>query len=227
MLYFFNPLYFLFIAPALILGIWAQYRVRSAYAAASRVRSTLSGAAAARHILDSAGLGRVDVEMVPGFMSDHYDPRHKVLRLSPEVYRGQTLASVGIAAHEAGHAIQDAHAYAPLVVRNAAVPVAGFGSNAGILLLIVGFIFNFGPLIWAGIALFAGVVFFQLVNLPVEFNASARAKVQLVELGIVSPQEMTYVDRVLNAAALTYVAATLQAILTLLYYLMLAGNRRN
>ena len=144
----------------------------------------LSGAAAARHILDSAGLTDVAIEEIPGQLSDHYDPRDKVLRLSPEVYQSRTLAAVGIAAHEAGHALQDALAYAPLVVRNAAVPVAGFGSNAGILLIILGAILHMNAvLIWLGIGLFAAVVVFQVVNLPVEFNASARAKAQLVEPG--------------------------------------------
>jgi Zn-dependent membrane protease YugP len=224
---FFDPMYFLFIAPALILGLWAQYRIRSTYSAAGKVAASLSGAAAARHILDSAGLQNVGIEQVPGHLSDHYDPRDKVLRLSPEVYQSRSLAAVGIAAHEAGHALQDADQYAPLVVRNAAVPVAGFGSNAGLLLLILGLIMNVQPIIWFGIALFAAVVVFQLVNLPVEFNASSRAKALLVSHGIVHEQEMPYINKVLNAAALTYVAATLQAILTLVYYIMLANNRRD
>lgn len=222
---FFDPLYFLFIAPAFILGLWAQMRVKSTFATAQRLAAPLSGAAAARHILDSAGLQNVDIQQVQGFLSDHYDPRHKVLRLSPEVYQNRSLAAVGIAAHESGHAIQDAHNYAPLVVRNAVVPAAGFGSNIGILLVILGAIFQVGPLVLAGIGLFSCVVFFQLVNLPVEFNASARAKVQLVQLGIINQQELTYVNKVLNAAAWTYVAATLQAILTLLY-LVLRFTRR-
>jgi len=222
---FFDPLYFLFIAPAFILGLWAQMRVKSTFATAQRLAAPLSGAAAARHILDSAGLQNVDIQQVQGFLSDHYDPRRKVLRLSPEVYQNRSLAAVGIAAHESGHAIQDAHNYAPLVVRNAVVPAAGFGSNIGILLVILGAIFQVGPLVLAGIGLFSCVVFFQLVNLPVEFNASARAKAQLVQLGIVNRQELTYVNKVLNAAAWTYVAATLQAILTLLY-LVLRFTRR-
>jgi hypothetical protein len=189
--------------------------------------SRLSGAAAARHILDEAGLHNVDVEQVPGHLSDHYDPRAKVLRLSPDVYGGRSLAAVGIAAHEAGHAIQDARHYVPLVIRNAAVPAAGFGSNAGMLLLIIGVIFQMQFLLLSGIVLFGAVVFFQVVNLPVEFDASARAKALLVERGIVPQEEMTYVNKVLNAAALTYVAATLQSILTLLYYIMrYAGDRR-
>lgn len=220
-MWMFDPLYFLFIAPAFILGLWAQMRIKSTYATAQRLAAPLSGAAAARHILDSAGLNRIEIEQVPGHLSDHYDPRHKILRLSPEVYHSRSLAAVGIAAHEAGHAIQDARAYAPLVVRNAAVPVAGFGSNAGILLVILGAILQMNAfLIWLGIGLFSAVVVFQLVNLPVEFNASARAKAQLVELGVVGREELGYVNKVLNAAALTYVAATLQAILTLLYLII-------
>lgn len=221
---FFDPMYFLFVAPALLLAFWAQYRVHASYAEAQREPAPLSGAAAARHVLDSAGLRDVDIEMIPGQLSDHYDPRDKVLRLSQDVYQSRSLAAVGIAAHEAGHALQDAHAYVPLVVRNAAVPIAGFGSNISIFLLIGGMIFTLPALVWAGIILFSGVVFFQVVNLPVEFNASNRAKAQLAELGIVSPDQMVYVNRVLNAAAMTYVAATLQAILTLLYYILRFGG---
>ena len=150
-----------------------------------------------------------------------------MLRLSHDVYQRQTLAAVGIAAHEAGHAIQDARQYAPLMIRNAAVPVANIGSQAGATLAMLGLIFSWPPILLVGIVLFAGVVFFQLVNLPVEFDASARAKALLVERGIVSTQEMTYVNRVLNAAALTYVAATLQSLLTLAFYLLhfLGGDR--
>ncbi len=217
---FFDPLYFLMIAPAFLLGLWAQAMVRSTYARAQQMRAPLSGAAAARYVLDSAGLQQVEIEQVPGHLSDHYDPRHKVLRLSPEVYQTPSLAAVGIAAHEAGHAIQDAKNYAPLMIRNAAVPAAGFGSNAGIILVILGAFLTLQPLILLGIALFSCVVFFQVINLPVEFNASNRAKAQLVKLGIVPPDEMVYVNKVLNAAAMTYVAATLQAIMTLLYLLM-------
>lgn len=223
----FDPLYLVFIAPALLLAIWAQYRVRSTYAEASQVPAPLSGAAAARHVLDTAGLHDVGIEMTHGFLGDHYDPHHRVLRLSPEVYHERTMAAVGIAAHEAGHALQHAEAYAPLVVRNAAVPAANFGSSLGMLLLFFGLAMALQPLIWAGIALFAGVVFFQVVNLPVEFNASSRARQQLAALGIVDPEGMYYVSRVLNAAALTYVAATLQAILTLAYYIFRAAERRD
>ena len=223
---YFDPMYFVFAAPAFLLGMWAKYRVKATYAAASQQPAQLSGAAAAKHILDAAGISNVGIEQVAGTLSDHYDPRAKVLRLSEDVYHGRTLAAVGIAAHEVGHALQDAHSYTPLVIRNAAVPVANFGSNAGMMMLMGGFIFSIGPLIWAGIALFAGTAFFQLVNLPVEFDASARAKRLLVERGIVPQQEMRAVNKVLNAAALTYVAATLQAVSTLLYYVMRANSRR-
>ena len=221
----FDPMYFLFIGPALLLGLLAQIWVKSAYATAQRQPAPLTGAAAARHILDSAGLNNVDIEAVPGRLSDHYDPRSKVLRLSHEVYQSRSMAAVGIAAHEAGHAIQDARNYAPLVIRNAAVPAAGFGSSAGMLMLFGGLLLGIQSLLLVGIALFSCVVFFQIINLPVEFNASSRAKAQLGELGIVGHNEMGYVNKVLNAAALTYVAATLQAILTLLYYLSIFNSR--
>jgi len=218
----------LFIAPAMILGLIAQAMVRSAYARGNQIAAKMSGFAAARHILDSASLYDVAIEQIPGQLSDHYDPRHQVLRLSSDVYHGRTLSAVGIAAHEVGHAIQDAERYAPLVIRNAAVPAAGFGSSAGMLLLILGIIFGFAPLLLLGIILFSVVVIFQVVNLPVEFNASARAKRRLVDLGIIDNQELPYVKKVLNAAALTYVAATLQSILTLLYYVMMfAGGSRD
>ena len=219
-MFVFDPMYFLFILPAFLLGLWAQMRIHITYAQAQKLAAPLSGVAAARHILDSAGLQNIEIEQIPGQLSDHYDSRKKVLRLSQDVYQNRTLAAVGIAAHEAGHAIQDAHAYALLMVRNAAVPAAGIGSNIGILLVILGAIFSFQYLILIGIGLFSCVVFFQLVNLPVEFNASNRAKAQLVQLGIINERELVYVKKVLNAAALTYVAATLQAILTLLYLIM-------
>ena len=225
---FFDPMYFVFVAPAVLLALWAQMRVRSTYAQASQIPAPLSGAAAARHILDSAGLHSVEIEQVPGHLTDHYDPRHKVLRLSSENYQGRSVAAVGIAAHESGHAIQDAHAYAPLVVRNAVVPVASFGSGAGMLLIIAGALLHAFLLIKLGIILFGVVVFFQLVNLPVEFNASSRAKQQLVGLGILDGEQMMYVNKVLGAAAWTYVAATLEAVLVLAYYIFrFTGNSRN
>jgi len=215
---FFDPNYMLAIAPALLLAMWAQWRVRSSFAAAAEQPAPLSGAAAARHILDSAGATSVTIESVPGQLTDHYDPLTKVLRLSEGVYGSRSLAAVGIAAHEAGHAIQDAHGYSLMSIRNAAVGVANFGSGFGLLIFIVGLAMALKPLAWLGIVLFGATVFFQLVNLPVELDASNRAKAQLVELGIVPSAEMPAVNKVLNAAAWTYVAGTLQSILTLLYY---------
>jgi Zn-dependent membrane protease YugP len=215
---FFDPLYFVWVAPAILLAFWAQWRVQSAFAAASQLPAPLSGAAAARHILDSAGAYDVQIEAVPGTLNDHYDPQAKVLRLSQNVYGARSLAAVGIAAHEAGHALQDAQGYSLMSIRNAAVGVANFGSGLGLFVFMIGLGIALKPLAWLGIALFAGTVFFQLVNLPVEIDASNRAKAALVNLGVVPAAEMPAVNSVLNAAAWTYVAATLQSVLTLLYY---------
>ncbi len=224
----FDPMYFIAIAPALLLAAWAQWKVQASFAKASAEPAPLSGAAAARHILDSAGATDVRIETMPGHLTDHYDPREKVLRLSQDVYSERSLAAVGIAAHEAGHALQDAQGFALMGVRNAAVGVANLGSGLGALLLMVGLGFALQTLAWVGVALFAGTVFFQLVNLPVEIDASNRAKAQLVGLGIVPAAEMPAVNAVLNAAAWTYVAATLQSILTLLYYaFLIVGNSRD
>jgi hypothetical protein len=223
---FFDPRYFVMIAPALLLAFWAQMKIRSTYSQASRVGARLSGAAAARHILDAAGLHHIGIEPVGGELTDHYDPRSKVLRLSQGVFGSNSCAAVGIAAHEAGHALQDAHQYAPLVVRNFAVPIANFGGSVSMILLMLGLGIGLHGMVWAGIIAFSTVAAFQLVNLPVEFDASNRAKRLLVEYGIVPQDDMVYVNRVLNAAAWTYVAATLQAVLTLLYYVMaFSGNR--
>jgi len=222
---FFDPLYLIWVSPAILLAFWAQWRVQSAFAAASQLPAPLSGAAAARHILDSAGADDVQIEAVPGNLNDHYDPRAKVLRLSEGVYGARSLAAVGIAAHEAGHALQDAQGYSLMSIRNAAVGVANFGSGLGLFVFMIGLGMALKPLAWLGIVLFAGTVFFQLVNLPVEIDASNRAKAALVNLGVVPAAEMPAVNSVLNAAAWTYVAATLQSVLTLLYYTSyLTGN---
>jgi len=229
---FFNPLYILFSLPALILGLWAQSRVRSAFAKYSRVRaaSGLTGAQAARKILDANGLQNVMIESVPGNLSDHYDPRSKTLRLSQNVYGTPSLAAVGVAAHEAGHAIQDKDHYAPLALRSALVPTVQIGSWLGPIIFLAGlFMVNiFGTtLAWVGVAVFGLTALFAIVTLPVEFNASRRAKQLLVSTGAVAPQEMQGVNGVLDAAALTYVAAALQGIMTLLYYSsILMGRRR-
>jgi len=188
----------------------------------------LGGPPPPRHILDSAGATDVAIEEVPGNLTDHYDPQTKVLRLSQGVYGQRSLAAVGIAAHEAGHALQDHQGYSLMAVRNAAVGVANVGSGIGLFVFIIGLAMALKPVAWLGLALFAGVVFFQLVNLPVELDASNRAKAQLVDLGIVPTAEMPAVNRVLNAAAWTYVAATLQSVLTLMYYAsFLSGSNRD
>jgi uncharacterized protein len=216
--FFFDPAYMLAIAPAMLLAMWAQWRVKSSFAAAAQEPAPLTGAAAARYILDSAGATNVEIEAVPGQLTDHYDPQTKVLRLSEQVYGSRSLAAVGIAAHEAGHALQDAQGYSLMSIRNAAVGLANVGSSTGLFVFMIGLAMALKPVAWLGIALFGATVFFQLVNLPVELNASNRAKAQLVELGIVPRESMKGVNDVLNAAAWTYVAGTLQSVLTLLYY---------
>ena len=223
---FLDPMYFVWIAPAMLLAMWAQWKVQSSFAAAAREPAPLSGAAAARHILDSAGATEVTIEPVAGHLTDHYDPQAKVLRLSQDVYDSRSLAAVGIAAHEAGHALQDAENYSLMSIRNAAVGVANFGSGLGMIVFMIGLAIALKPVAWLGIALFAGTVFFQLVNLPVEIDASNRAKAQLVDLGIVPVADMPAVNSVLNAAAWTYVAGTLQSVFTLFYYAsLLTGSR--
>ena len=223
----FDFTYLLFILPALILATIAQAWVSSAYARGQQVPASMSGYMAARRILDAAGLQGVQIEDIPGQLSDHYDPRNKVLRLSSDNYHGRSLAAVGIAAHEAGHAVQDAVGYIPLVVRNLAVPAAQFGSGASMFLFLLGFLLNWAQLILLGVIAFSAVVVFQVVNLPVEFNASSRAKALLVSEGIVNQYDMGPVNNVLNAAALTYVAATLQSILQLLYFVLQFAGRRD
>lgn len=228
-MFFFDPMYLLFALPPLILALWAQFRVQASFRKYSEVRSArnMTGAQAARYLLDANGLHHVEVERVQGFLSDHYDPRQKVLRLSPGVYDSPSLAAVGVAAHEAGHALQDEQAYAPLRLRSAMVPAVQIGSFLGPILFMLGIFtasFLGNGLAWLGILLFGAAAAFSLVTLPVEFNASRRAKEALVGYGILGPQEMEGVDRVLGAAALTYVAAAAQAIMTLLYYVSFMGR---
>ena len=225
----FDPMYFLYVGPAILLALWAQMKVKSTYASASQhaARSGLSGAETAQHILQAHGIHDVGIEPVRSFLGDHYDPRHKVLRLSPDVYSGRSLASLGIAAHEVGHALQDAHGYGPLAIRNGLVPLASAGSTISVFLVIGGLLLNMTGLAVAGLVVFSVVVLFQLVNLPVEFNASKRARQILLSEGLVTDDEDQVVGKVLSAAALTYVAATLTAILTLLYYAMLVFGRRD
>ncbi|SRR5579871_1400747 len=221
----FDPIYFVFLAPGILLALWAQWRVKSAYAEASQIppASGYAGAQTADALLHSAGIDGVQIEPVEGFLSDHYSPGEKVLRLSPDVYQGRSLAALGIAAHECGHAMQDAQHYPLLVLRNGLVPLANIGGNISWLIMMVGFLLASMQLILAGIIAFSATVVFQLVNLPVEFDASRRARIALLESGLVSPDEDRVVAKVLNAAALTYVAGTLTSVLTLLYFLFRAG----
>jgi uncharacterized protein len=213
--------YFLYALPGLLVTMWAQARIRQAYAEGSRIpaSSGLSGAEAAVAVMKAGGVENVAIEPVQGELSDHYDPAHKVLRLSPKVYGGRSLAAVGVAAHEAGHAIQDATHYPCLVVRNLIVPLANIGSTVCWLPVMAGLLIGMTKLVFLGIILFSLTVVFQLINLPVEFNASRRGREVLRSTGVISPEEDQVVGKVLNAAAWTYVAGALTGVLTLLFYL--------
>jgi len=218
-----DPLYLLLTLPALVFSIWAQVRVKSAFARFSKVglRSGMSGAEAAGAIIRASGMAGVSVERHAGFLSDHYDPRSKTLRLSPDVYDGRSVAAVAVAAHEAGHSLQDATNYAPLVLRSQLVPVTQLGAQLWFWPFLAGLVIpSLGFLTWVGIALFAAVVLFQLVTLPTEYDASNRAKAVLATTGIVTTgEEARGVEKVLGAAALTYVAALVAGILQLIWML--------
>lgn len=220
----------LLLIPAMVLALYAQSKVRSAYAKYSRVSSVrgMSGAQVARTLLDRAGLHGVGVEMVAGNLTDHYDPRTKVVRLSHQVYHGTSVAALGIAAHETGHAAQHADGYFALSLRNNFFPIAQLGSNMAMPLFLIDFLFanTMGILMDIGILLFAFAVLFQVITLPVEYNASSRAVGMLLSEGIIAPAEEAGVRRVLGAAALTYVAATAAAISSLLRLFLLRGRRR-
>jgi len=225
----FDPLYIILLIPGILLAGWASMKVNSAFKKYSRIagQSRLTGAQVARIILDRNGLSDVQVQRVSGHLSDHYDPSARALRLSPQVHDSYSIAAQGIAAHEAGHALQHKAGYAPLQLRTMLVPVAGFGSRFAWILIMIGVFLAYsgGGLFIAklGVALFAATVLFTLVTLPVEFNASSRAKAILTQQGIVSAQEKQGVDAVLNAAAMTYVAGAVTAILQLLYWVIRLG----
>ena len=222
----FDHIYLLLVVlPTIVLSMGAAAVTKSAFKKYSRQRaaSGLTGAEAARHMLAQAGIRDVQVVATRGYLSDHYNPANKTLALSEAVYSQPSVAAIGVACHEAGHAIQHARHYSPLWVRSALVPVAGFGSKLGLYGMMLGLFFNFPGMVAIGALLFSGVVLFQLITLPVEFDASARAKQLVFQYGLVSPQERQGVSKVLNAAALTYVAAATTSILTLLYFLFRAG----
>ncbi len=217
----FDPMYFVIVGPALILSIVAQIWVKGAFNKFSRVgiRTGLTGAEVAEQIVRNAGLS-VRIERVTGFLSDHYDPRNRVLRLSPKVFDGRSISSIGVAAHEAGHALQHARNFLPLQVRSAMVPVAQIGSQLAWPMLFIGLILSLGSLVKLGMVFFAAAVLFQLVTLPVEFDASRRAVAVLRGQGFVTQVELSGVQKVLTAAAMTYVAAAATALLQLLYFFL-------
>jgi len=226
---YFDPMYLIFALPALILAFFAQYKVRSTYAKYSRVRNMrgLSGLDAARWLLGSSGLSHISVEGAPGRLSDHYDPRKKVLRLSREVAYSQSVAALGIVAHEIGHALQDQTNYAFLRLRTGLVPAVNLGSYLGFILFFIGILLQFSGLVWLGIIFFSGSVVFAFLTLPVEWDASRRALQMLRAGGLVDSRELKGAQAVLSAASLTYVAALAQAISSLLYYIFIAlGMRR-
>jgi len=222
----FDPMYFVFILPALALSLWASWRTKSAFNKYSKVRTArgLTGAQAASEMLRHAGLSDVQVLPTRGFLSDHYNPLNRTLNLSEATYASNSVAAVGVACHEAGHALQHQQGYKALGLRSALVPTANIGSSAGYFVMLFGLLFHAPSMIYAGAGLFSLVLLFQVVTLPVEFDASARAKRLAVETGIILPQERLGMDKVLNAAAMTYVAAVVSTLMTLLYYLLRAST---
>jgi Zn-dependent membrane protease YugP len=221
--------YWWFFLPGLLLGLYAQMKLMGTYNKYAQVpiQSGLSGAEAAREILDAAGLSSVPVEEVNGQLTDHYDPSKRALFLSSDNFHGRSIAAVGVAAHESGHALQHKEAYAPLQLRMALVPITNFASQAVFWILLLGYFMSLAKLVWPAIIVFGVITVFQLITLPVEYDASRRAKDQLVRLGLVSSNERQAVSSVLGAAALTYVAALVAAVFDLLHFIMIARNERD
>ena len=228
MFYGFDIYYFIFIVPALLFSLWAQYKVNSTYSKYSQVGSTrkLTGSQAARTILDMNGLQHVAIERVSGNLTDHFDPKTNVVRPSDSVYNNYSIAAVGVAAHECGHAVQYAQGYSPMKLRSAIIPITNFGSTISIPLILIGFLLSSEALVTVGILLFSTVAVFQLVTLPVEFNASNRALAVLEQRDMLSAQELKGTKKVLSAAAMTYVAALVTSLAQLLRLIMVFGGRR-
>ena len=222
----FDPTYFLIVGPGMLLALWASFKVKSTFKKYSEVTIArgLSGAEVAQELLRRNNVRGVRVEPHEGFLSDHYDPSKRVVRLSPDVYHGRSISAVGVAAHECGHALQHAQGYRAMTLRQNLVGPANLGSNFSFIAIIGGYWMQMAGLIWLGILLFSAVVLFQLITLPVEFNASSRARKHLLQDGVITAAEEKQVGSVLNAAALTYVAALLTSILTLVYYVMRFGG---
>ncbi len=222
---FIAPMYFVYIGPGLILSLYATWKTKSTFSKYSKVgsRNRMTGAQAAAQMLQRSGISNVKIEQTGGWLSDHYDPRHKVLRLSNDVYSSHSLSAIGVACHEAGHAMQDAQGYAMLNLRSALVPATNISSYLSYFVMIGGFLLMHRSLILLGVCLFSVGVVFSLVTLPVEWDASRRARVAMDEAGMLSPDESRHASKVLNAAFLTYLAAALTSLLTLLYYLTRFG----
>jgi Zn-dependent membrane protease YugP len=227
-MFFFDEYYIILVVPTLILSMWAQYMVKSTFAKYSRIPSSrkITGVDAASLLLRSNNIRDVKIESVGGSLTDHYSPSDKKLRLSEPVYGATSIAAIGVAAHEAGHAIQHATRWAPLVMRSTLVPVANVGSSFGPWAAIAGIFFGMPLLVNIGIFLFTGAVLFYLITLPVEFNASSRAIEILRSANVLNENELKGVRKVLNAAAMTYVASTLTAIASLLRLILLSQRRR-
>ncbi len=226
---YFDPMYFVFALPPMIFGLWAQWKVKSAFGKYANVANSTgyTGSQIARRLLDSQGLYSVAIEATPGDLTDHYDPRGKVVRLSESTMYRNSVAAIGVVAHEVGHAIQDAESYVPMRTRAAILPVANIGSILGPYIFMLGLFINMFGLALLGLLLFGAAALFQAVTLPVEYNASNRAMRLLVDNGLVTSYDAGMARQVLDAAALTYVAALLQSVSQVLYYAMLlSGNRR-
>ena len=221
----FDPLYFIILAPGLALSLYATFRTKSTFSKYSQVgsRSGLTGAQAADRMLKRYGVENVRIERSSGWLSDHYDPSKRALRLSDSVYASQSLSAIGVACHEAGHAMQHAHGYAMLNLRTALVPATNFSSTFAFIVMIAGLFLQMTGLIFVGVCLFSVGVVFSLITLPVEWDASRRAKIAIDEAGMLTPEENRHASKVLNAAFLTYLAAALTSLLTLLYYLLRFG----
>ncbi|MCL1814273.1 MAG: zinc metallopeptidase [Treponema sp.] len=226
--YGFDEYYLILVVPTILLSLWAQFKVKSTFNKYSQIHSSkrISGAQAAQLLLQANNISNVSIESVGGSLTDHYDPAHHVLRLSQPVYGETSIAAVGVAAHETGHAIQHARGYGPLALRSILVPVANIGSSMGPWIAVAGLAMSFNILLNLGILLFAGAVAFYLITLPVEFNASSRALTILSQNQVLSDEELGGVRKVLSAAAMTYVASALTALMSLIRLVLLSRRRR-
>lgn len=224
--YGFDIYYLYLIIPAFIISLFAQFKMKSTFSKYSKIYSGLSGAEAAERVLHAHGVYDVRIERVSGNLTDHYDPKTNVIRLSDSVYSSATVAAVGVAAHEAGHAVQYAESYKPIILRNRIVPVVNFGSSLSWIVLMLGVCLSFDPLLWVGIALFSLTTLFHLVTLPVELNASKRAIETIDERGLLAGEQVKGAKKVLSAAAMTYIAALLVSLAHLIRFIAIFGKRR-